>query len=129
MTAVHRAHSASPYEKDFGFCRALVGGDRIYVSGTAPIGSNGEAVGHSAAEQMRRCLQIIEAAVIELGGAMNQVVRTRIYLTHREDWESVARVHGEVFSAHPPTATCVVVKELLDPAWRVEVEAEALLVS
>jgi enamine deaminase RidA (YjgF/YER057c/UK114 family) len=120
-----RVRSASPYEDQFGFCRALKVGNRIVVSGTAPIEKDGSTTPGSAADQMRRCLSIIEAAVGDLGGSLSDVVRTRIYLTHGDDWEAVARVHGEVFSEHPPAATCVVVRALLDPGWRVEVEAEA----
>lgn len=125
---ITRWRSASPYEGEAGFCRALRTGDRILVAGTAPVGPDGEpfAPGDAAA-QARRCFAIAREAIERLGGTMDRVVRTRMYLTDAADWEAVARVHGEVFGGHPPVATCVVVDSLLDPAWLLEIEAEAHL--
>jgi enamine deaminase RidA (YjgF/YER057c/UK114 family) len=120
-----RVSSASPYEPTVGYCRALRVGDRISVSGTAPIGDDGEPFAPGDPEaQMRRCLEVAGRAVEELGGTLQQAVRTRMYLTRREDWEAVARAHGEVFGPVRPVATAVVVAGLVDPAWLVEVEVE-----
>jgi enamine deaminase RidA (YjgF/YER057c/UK114 family) len=124
---IERAASASPYEREFGFCRALRCGDRILVAGTAPIGADGRTVRGDATAQARRCVEIIESALRGLGGELRHVVRTRMYLVSVDDWEAVARVHGEAFGAAPPVATCVIVAGLLDPAWRIEMEAEAFL--
>ncbi len=123
-----RVQSGSPYEAQFGYCRAVRAGDRIFVAGTAPIGPGGETVGVGDPEaQARRCLRVIGEALEGLGAGMEDVVRTRLYLTRREDWEAVARVHGEVFGSIRPVCTLVVVAGLLDEAWRVEIEAEAVV--
>ncbi len=119
--------SVSPYEAQIGFSRAIRSGDRILVSGTAPIGSYGDTIEGDAYVQARRCLEVIVEGIEALGGSVRDVVRTRMYLTRADDWQSVARAHGEVFRDINPAATMVVVKELLDPRWRVEIEAEAEL--
>jgi len=113
----------SPYEPIIGFSRAVRIGNVVHVSGTGPVGADGL----SAAEQTRACLKLIETALLNAGASFEHVVRTRIYLTHTGDWQEVGRAHGEVFGNIRPAATMVVVKELLDPRWRVEMEAEAVL--
>lgn len=120
-----RVRSASPYEGLFGFARAVRRGSRIVVSGTAPLDPNGETVEGAAYEQAVRCLEIILEAVEELGGTRDDVVRTRIFITDGDDWEEVGRAHGEFFGETYPAATLVVVTGLLDPRWRVEIEADA----
>jgi enamine deaminase RidA (YjgF/YER057c/UK114 family) len=122
-----RYRSASPYEGLIGFSRAVRRGDRIVVSGTAPIDADGETVVGDAATQARRCFEIVVEAVEALGGSREDVIRTRMYITNRDDWDAVTRVHGEFFGEVFPAATLVVVKELVDPRWRVEIEAEAML--
>jgi enamine deaminase RidA (YjgF/YER057c/UK114 family) len=122
-----RYRSASPYEGLIGFSRAVRRGDRIVVSGTAPIDADGETVVGDAATQARRCFEIVLEAVAALGGRREDVIRTRMYITDRDDWDAVTRVHGEFFGEVFPAATLVVVKELVDPRWRVEIEAEAML--
>ena len=118
--------SKSPFEAQFGFCRARRVGDRILVAGTAPIGADGAtAAPDDAAGQARRCFEIIVAAVRRLGGDPTQIVRTRMFLTDVEDWAAVGAVHGEFFGAARPVATMVAVAGLIDPSWRIEVEAEA----
>jgi enamine deaminase RidA (YjgF/YER057c/UK114 family) len=98
------------------------------VSGTAPIPREGEPP-TGAYEQAQLCLEIVGGALGEAGAGFRDVVRTRIYLTDRDDYEEVARAHGEVFSEIRPASTAVVVKGLLDPRWRVEIEADAVLPS
>lgn len=121
-------HSASPYEATIGFCRALRVGDRICVSGTAPIGPNGHtAAPGDAFGQTWRCLQVVEEALEALGGHLTDVVRTRVYIVDRADHEAVGRAHGQVFGKIRPTSTMVIVAGLLDPEWRVEIEAEAIV--
>jgi enamine deaminase RidA (YjgF/YER057c/UK114 family) len=122
-----RYRSASPYEGLIGFSRAVRRGDRIVVSGTAPIDGDGETVVGDAASQARRCFEIVLEAIEALGGRREDVIRTRMYIVDRGDWDAVTRVHGEFFGEVFPAATLVVVKELIDPRWRVEVEAEAVL--
>jgi enamine deaminase RidA (YjgF/YER057c/UK114 family) len=120
-----RASSGSPFEPTIGFSRAIRAGDRILVSGTGPVGADDAGV----ATQMRRCVEIVAAALDELGATLDDVVRTRMYLTSAADWETVGRVHGEAFGNARPAATMVVVAALLDPRWTVEMEAEALVAS
>jgi enamine deaminase RidA (YjgF/YER057c/UK114 family) len=122
-----RHASASPFEAQVGFCRAIRVGERVLVSGTAPIGADGTSVPEGAAAQARRCAEIVAEALGALGAELADVVRTRTYLVRREDGPEVARVHGEVFGAARPAATMVVVAGLLDPRWRVEWEVEAVV--
>ena len=122
-----RVRSASPYEGLFGFSRAVRRGSRIAVAGTAPLDPNGETVEGDTYEQAIRCLEVILEAVEALGGTREDVVRTRIFITDPDDWEAVGRAHGEFFGEIYPAATLVVVKGLLDPRWRVEIEADAEL--
>ena len=118
-------HSASPYEKEICFSRAVRDGNRIEVAGTAPIGPDGETVAGGAFAQAQRCFAIIAEAVEALGGAMQDVIRTRMYIVDAADWKEVGRAHGEAFPGVDPAATMVVVAALLDDAWRVEIEATA----
>ena len=116
----------SPYEGVAGFSRAVVAGERVHVAGTAPILPDGSTVDGGAYEQAALCLQIIAEALERAGSGLEHVVRTNIYVTAREHWDEVARAHGEAFRDTRPAATCVVC-ELLDPTWKVEIEAEAVL--
>jgi enamine deaminase RidA (YjgF/YER057c/UK114 family) len=118
-----RASSGSPYEPVIGFSRAIRVGDRILVSGTGPVGADDA----DPAAQMRRCVEIVAEALRELGATLDDVVRTRMYLTDASLWEAVGKVHGEAFANARPAATMVVVKAFVDPRWTVEIEAEALL--
>jgi enamine deaminase RidA (YjgF/YER057c/UK114 family) len=120
-------HSASPYEEAFGFSRALRVGNRILVSGTAPVEPDGASTPGDAAAQARRCFAIILGAIEELGGHAADVVRTRMLITDRADGAAIGAVHGEIFGAIRPASTMVVVSALLRPEWRIEIEAEALV--
>lgn len=128
MSARQTVSSGSPYEAPIGFARAVRLGPHIAVSGTAPLGPDGRTVAPGDAYgQMRRCLEIILAAVEQLGGSRAGVIRTRVYLTDAARWEEAGRAHGEVFGGARPACTFVEVKGLLDPDWLVEVEADALV--
>jgi enamine deaminase RidA (YjgF/YER057c/UK114 family) len=118
--------SGSPFEPTIGFSRAVVVGDRVLVSGTAPVWPDGSCP-DDVGIQARRCLEIIATALAEAGASMDDVVRTRMFLTDAADADEVGRAHGEVFAAVRPAATMVVVAALLDPRWKVEIEAEAVL--
>lgn len=124
-----RVSSASAYESLVGFSRAVRRGSRIVVSGTAPLGPDGETVIGDAYDQAKRCYEIILEAIESLGGTVEDVVRTRMYVIDAADWEGVGRAHGEFFRDVFPASTMVVVKGLLDPRWKVEIEAEAELLS
>lgn len=113
----------SPYEPIIGFSRAVRTGRHVYVSGTGPVGADTG----DAATQTTRIFEIIASALETAGARLEHVVRTRIYLTHVEDWEEVARIHGQLFHDIRPAATMVVVAKLLNPTWRVEIEADAVL--
>ena len=122
-----RTQSASPYEAEIGFCRALRVGGRILVSGTAPVEPDGSSTPGDAEAQAERCFDIILAAIEQLGGRAADVVRTRMYIVDPVDAEAVGRAHGRRFGEAPPASTMVVVAGLLRPEWRVEIEAEAEL--
>ncbi len=120
--------SGSPFEAVIGFSRAVRVGDRVAVSGTAPIDRDGRTASPGDAYgQMRRCLEILSEALRQAGAELGGVVRTRIYLRPETDWEGVARAHAEVFGEVRPASTFVRVAGFLDPAWLVEVEAEAVV--
>lgn len=95
------------------------------MSGTAPVWPDG-SVDPDPYVQARRCFEIIEAALRELGVDVDQVVRTRMFVTDPAFGEAVGRAHGEVMAGARPAATMVVVKALLDERWKVEIEAEAV---
>lgn len=120
--------SGSPYEPVIGISRAVRTGNKIAVSGTAPIGPDGKtvSVGDPAA-QARRCFEIIRLALEEAGAGLKDVIRTRMFLTRIEDWEAVGRVHGEVFEGIRPASTLVQVSRFIDPDWLVEIEADAMV--
>ena len=127
MSGAERAAGTSPYEALYGFSRAIRVGDRILVSGNAPVEEDGSSSPGDAAAQARRCFAIILSAIEELGGSAADVVRTRMFITDPADADAIGAVHGEVFRDVRPAATMVVVKALLRDEWRVEIEAEALL--
>ena len=122
MTTRTNIPGTSPYEPIIGFSRAVRIGNVVHVSGTGPVG----AEDLSPAEQTRAVLAIIEKALTTAGANFEHVVRTRIFLARAEDWEEVGRAHGEVFANIRPAAT-MIVAALLNPKWRVEIEAEAVL--
>jgi enamine deaminase RidA (YjgF/YER057c/UK114 family) len=126
MPAVQRISGHSPYELVFGFSRAVAGG-RVLVAGTAPVPPGGGAPPAGPYDQARLCLELIGEALSRAGTSLEHVLRTRIYITDAGHWREVARAHGEVFADIRPAATAVIVAGLLDPAWLVEIEAEAAL--
>ena len=113
----------SPYEPIIGFSRAVRVGNCVHLAGTGPVGADNE----DAAGQTRRIFEIASEALARAGCSFKDVVRTRMYLTHAEDWEAVGRVHGEFFGQVRPAATMVVVATLLNPAWRIEIEMDAVI--
>jgi len=117
--------SGSPYEPVIGFSRAVHVGGRVLVAGTAPVWPDGSC-DPDPGTQTRRCLEIILAALREAGAGPEHVVRTRMFMVNAADWEAIGRAHGEVFAEVRPAATMVVVAALLDPRWKVEIEAEAV---
>jgi enamine deaminase RidA (YjgF/YER057c/UK114 family) len=121
-----RVSSGSPFEASMGFSRAVRVGDRVIVSGTAPVFRDGSCP-EDVRIQTRRCFEIIATALEEAGTDLRHVVRTRMFLTSVVDADAVGEVHGDLFREIRPAATMVVVSELLDPRWKVEIEAEAVV--
>jgi enamine deaminase RidA (YjgF/YER057c/UK114 family) len=123
-----RAFSGAPWESHVGYCRALRAGERIFVTGTASVGPEGEV--HAPGdgyEQARRCLEIIAASLAELGAEMRHVTRTRMFVTDIARWEEYGRAHREAFADHPPTTTMVEVRRLIHPDMLIEIEADAVV--
>ena len=118
--------SGSPFEPTIGFSRAVRVGDRVLVSGTAPVLADGSCP-DDVTVQTRRCFAIIEEALTEAGAARSDVVRTRMFLIDPADADAVGFVHSEVFGDTRPAATMVAVSALLDPRWKIEIEAEAVV--
>jgi enamine deaminase RidA (YjgF/YER057c/UK114 family) len=121
-----RVSSGSSYERDIGFSRAVRVGDQVWVSATAAISPDG-SVDPSPARQAERCLEIIAAALAEAGASLSEVVRTRVYLVDAADGPAVGEVHGRVFGDARPASGFIVVSGFLDPRWKVEIEADAVL--
>ena len=128
MPERRRIFSKTELEGRYGYCRAVVAGDRVIVSGTAPIWPDGEC-DPDPGIQARRCIEIIAIALEEAGSRLDDVVRTRMFVTDASYREAVGFAHAEAFAAHPPATSMVVVAGLLDERWKVEIEAEALKAS
>lgn len=126
MTERQNISSGSPFEPVLGYCRAVRIGNIISVSGTGPARPDG-TVDPDPEAQAARSLEIITAALAEAGATPADVVRTRVYLTSAGDFDAVARAHGAVFSEIRPANSTVVVAALLNPQWKVEIEADAIL--
>ena len=127
MPAERKAVSTgTKYEFQFGYSRAVRVGDHIRVAGTAGLGENGQVVSDDVVGQMRRALEIVRTSIAELGGTLEDVIMTRIYVSNVHNIESVAVVHGEVFRDIRPASSILKV-DFIDPKILVEVEAEAVL--
>lgn len=127
MSERRRATSGSPFETQFGFCRAVREGNRIIVAGTGPIEPDGSTTLGGATEQTARCCELIITAIEELGGSASDVVRTRMLLTDFADQEAVGAVHARYFGVARPAATMAGVAWLCRAEWKVEIEAEAVI--
>src|SRR5687767_4871199 len=109
-----------------GYSRAVRAADFIAVTGTVGINADG-TYAKSMGEQTRRSLAIIRAAIESLGGRMEQVIRTRMFVTDVSKWEEVARVHGEVFAEIRPATSILEVAKLIDADAQFEIEADAVV--
>jgi enamine deaminase RidA (YjgF/YER057c/UK114 family) len=128
-TGGRRNHSsASPFEPVYGYSRAVRVGNRIDVAGCAPIEPDGSSTPGDAGAQAARCLKIIKESLEALGGSPADVVRTRMYITDPADADLVGRAHGAMFGAIRPASTMLVIPALIRPEWKVEIEAEAILI-
>lgn len=120
-----RVWSGSSWERTVGYSRALRVGDRVFVAGTAPSWPDG-SVDPDPGTQTRRCFEIVAEALAEVGSGLDDVVRTRMYIVDAADFDAIGAVHGQLMAASLPVNTTVVVAELLDPRWRIELEVEAV---
>jgi enamine deaminase RidA (YjgF/YER057c/UK114 family) len=118
--------SGAAFEERVGYSRAVRVGDHVWVAGTAPIMPDDADPPEGAYEQARVCLTTIERALVQAGSSLDQVVRTRIFVTEASNIDEVGRAHGEAFARARPATTGLVVG-LLDPRWLVEIEAEAVI--
>jgi enamine deaminase RidA (YjgF/YER057c/UK114 family) len=120
--------SGAKWESIIGYSRAVLVGDRIYVSGTTALDDQGEIVGEGDAyEQAVQCFKNIGVALKRLGAGLEHVVRTRMFVTDISRWEDFGRAHGEFFRDVMPAATMVEVTKLIDPRMLVEIEVDAEL--
>ena len=128
MSKRRRVSSNSPYEPLIGFSRAVRVGDTVYVSGTVAWGPDGQLVGQGDVyTQAKQTIANIQAALKEAGATLQDVVRTRIYLTDISRWEEAARAHREAFADVRPAASMIEVSRLADPEMLVEIEAVAVV--
>ncbi len=120
--------SGAPWESRVGYSRAVRAGNLVAVSGTAPVGDDGElfAAGDAYA-QARRCIAIIERSLKEAGASLGDVVRTRMFVTDISHWEEFGRAHAEAFRDIAPATSMVEVASLIDPGMLIEIEADAVI--
>jgi len=123
-----RVFTRTLWEERVGYCRAIRAGNQIFVTGTAPVAEGGtvHAPGDGYA-QARRCFEIIAEALAKLGASMQDVVRTRMFVTDISRWEEYGRAHHEFLGASPPATSMVEVKSLIDPDMLIEIEVDAVV--
>jgi enamine deaminase RidA (YjgF/YER057c/UK114 family) len=120
--------SGAKWEDIVGYSRAVRVGNRIYMTGTTAVGSNGELVGiGDGYAQAAQCIRNIESALKQAGATLEDVVRTRMFVTDISRWEEYGRAHREFFGEIRPCATMVEVRALIDPRMLIEIEVEAEL--
>lgn len=128
MTTRKNVHTGAPWESIAGYCRAVRVGPHVAVSGTAPVGEDGEVVAPGDAYlQAKCCIEIIQRALREVGAELTDVVRTRMFVTDIGQWSAIGRAHSEAFGEMPPATSMVEVSQLIDPAMLVEIEADAIV--
>jgi enamine deaminase RidA (YjgF/YER057c/UK114 family) len=129
-TEFQRVTSGAVWEGLVGYCRAVKAGNLVFVTGTAPVDETGRGTfaPGDAEGQARRCLELIERALGQLGADRTRIVRTRLFVTDISRWAEFGRAHSAFFGAeHRPATTMVEVKALIDPAMLIEIEADAVL--
>jgi enamine deaminase RidA (YjgF/YER057c/UK114 family) len=119
--------SGAPWERTYGYSRAVAAGRQVYVSGTAPVMPGNADPPADAYGQARRCLEIILDALAEAGAGAKDVVRTRVYVVRADDFDEAYRAHAEVFGDVRPATAGLVIAGLLDPRWLVEIEVDAVI--
>jgi enamine deaminase RidA (YjgF/YER057c/UK114 family) len=123
-----RTYSGAAWEDAVGYCRAIRTGNRIEVSGSAPVASDGSVdTPGDGYRQAQRCIEIIGDALEALGSSLVDVVRTRMFVTDIDRWREYGRAHREAFGEHPPATSMVEVRRLIHPDMLIEIEAEAVV--
>jgi len=122
-----RVLGGTEWEAHAGYSRAVRVGDQRHVSGTTPVDDDGEVVGETPYEQTVAALEIVEGALAEADATLEDVVRTRLYVTDVDDYEGIGEAHGEYIGDVRPATTMVEVSRLVDEAFAVEVEATAVV--
>jgi isochorismate pyruvate lyase len=128
MTDFERVSSNAVWEDLVGYCRVVKAGNAVFVTGTAPVDDSGAGV-HAPGDayaQARRCLELIERAIGQLGLERRRIARTRMFVTDISRWREFGRAHAEFFGADRPATTMVEVRALIDPAMLIEIEADAV---
>jgi enamine deaminase RidA (YjgF/YER057c/UK114 family) len=124
----HLISTGTPWEPIVGYSRAVRVDRHVHVAGTTAVGADGRVVGPGDPRaQTLHILQVIQRALEDAGARLEDVVRTRIYVTDIRQWEAIGRVHGEIFRDIRPAATMVEVRRLIDPEMLVEIEADAII--
>lgn len=125
---VRRAWSGAPWEREVGYCRALRKGSHVWVTGTVALDEERRPYAPGDPEaQTRRCFEIIEKALQDVGAELKDVVRTRMYVTDIGHWEAFGRAHGAFFKDHPPATTMIEVSKFIGPDFMIEIEADAFV--
>lgn len=123
-----RISSGAPWEKQVGYCRAVRIGNLVAVSGSAPVGDDGQLVAPGDPYmQATRCIEVIANALTEAGCGLQDVYRTRMFVTNIDHWAEIGKAHLEAFGETPPATSMVEVSRLISPGMLVEIEADALL--
>lgn len=125
---VRRAWSGAPWEKEVGYCRALRKGPHVWVTGTVALDEERRPFAPGDPEaQAKRCFEIIEKALQDVGAELSDIVRTRMYVTDIGHWEAFGRAHGAFFKKHPPATTMIEISKFIGPDFMIEIEADAFV--
>ncbi len=125
---VRRAWSGAPWEKEVGYCRALRKGPHVWVTGTVALDEERRPFAPGDPEaQAKRCFEIIEKALQDVGAELKDIVRTRMYVTDIGHWEAFGRAHGAFFKDHPPATTMIEISKFIGPDFMIEIEADAFV--
>ncbi len=128
MAEVERVYTSAPWERRYGYCRAIRAGGLILTTGTIAVDASGEIVApNEAGPQTRRAYEIIEGAIGELGAAKTDIVRARLYVTDISRADEYGTAHRDFFDGHHPCLSMLGVSELIDPTVLVEIEVEAVV--